>query len=45
LNALVGVPATQAFTITIDKAQLSNVDLTKVNDIVMAIEYTADPAF
>lgn len=42
LNGLVGLPATQTFTISFDKALLGNVSLDKVKDIVLGIEYSAN---
>jgi hypothetical protein len=41
LNALTGVDATQKFSLQIDKAANPGVDFSKVNDVVLGVDYTA----
>jgi hypothetical protein len=41
LNALVGVSATQTFTVGLSKAQLTGVDFTRTRDLVLGVEYEA----
>jgi len=41
LNALVGVSATQTFTVGLNKAQLIGVDFTGTRDLVLGVEYEA----
>lgn len=42
LNALAGADPDQPFTVSISKAANADVDFASVNDIVLALEYTAD---
>jgi hypothetical protein len=41
LNALTGVDAAQKFSLQIDKAANPGVDFSKVNDVVLGVDYTA----